>query len=116
MVHLRIHLAVSLGSTWAAPVVTLVDAMKHEYVQNISSNGGPAASLENAIDDGLIVGLNGHLRVLFQKNWRCKIKWRKGCTWRFTWFKYEHVSSVESAPDRLSEDTTTFEVKIKGAL
>ena len=34
---------------------------------------------------------------------------------RFTWFKYEHVSAVESAPDSLSEDTLTCKVGIKGA-
>ena len=39
--------------TWAAHVVALVDAMKHECVQNVSSNGGPATSLESVIDDGL---------------------------------------------------------------
>ena len=38
--------------TWAAHVVALVDAMKHECVQNVSSNGGPATSLESVIDDG----------------------------------------------------------------
>ena len=30
--------------------------------------------------------------------------------------KYEHVSENEGAPDGSSEDTLTFEVKIKGAL
>ena len=64
----------------------------------------------------LMLDLNGTLRVLFESNWRCTIKWQRGCTWRFTWFKYEHVSAVESAPDSLSKDTPTFEVEIKGAL
>ena len=39
-------------------------------------------------------------------------KWQRGCTWGFTWFKYEHVSAVENAP----EDTPIFEVETKGAL
>ena len=52
----------------------------------------------------LMLDLNGCLRVLFESNWRCTIKWQRGCTWRFTWFKYEHVSAVESAPDGLSDN------------
>ena len=64
----------------------------------------------------LMLDLNGSLRVLFESNWRCTIKWQRGCTWRFTWFKHEHVSAVESVPDGLSEDTPTFEVEIKGAI
>ena len=64
----------------------------------------------------LTVDLNGCLKVLFENNWRCTIKWQRGWTWCFTCFKYEHVSAVETAPDGLSEDTTTFEVEIKGAL
>ena len=64
----------------------------------------------------LMVDLNGRLRVLFESNWRCTINWQRGFTWRFTWFKYEHVSAAESAPDSLSEDTPTFEVAVKSAL
>ena len=60
--------------------------------------------------------LNECLSVPFESNWRCTIKWQRGCTWRFTWFKYEHVSAVESAPGGLSEDTPTFEAEIKGEL
>ena len=64
----------------------------------------------------LMLDLNGCLRVLIESNWRCTIKWQRGCTWQFTWFKYEHVSAVESVRDGLSEETLTFEVEIKGAL
>ena len=53
----------------------------------------------------LMLDLNGHFRVLFESNWRCTKKWQRGCTWRFTWFKHEHVSAVESAPDGLSDNT-----------
>ena len=63
-----------------------------------------------------MLDLNGRLGVLFESNWRCTIKWQRECTWRFSWFKYEHVSAVESAPDGLSEDTPTFEVEIESAL
>ena len=62
----------------------------------------------------LMLDLNGLLRVLFESNWRCTIKLQRGCTWRFTWFKYEHVSAVEGAPDGLFKGTPTFEVEIKG--
>ena len=64
----------------------------------------------------LMLDLNERLRVLFESNWRCTIKWQRGCTWCFTWFKYEHISAVESAHDGLAEDTPIFEVEIKGAL
>ena len=64
----------------------------------------------------LMLDLNECLRIFFESNWRCTIKWQRGCTWGFTWFKYEHVSAVENAPDGLSEDTPTFEVETKGAL
>ena len=64
----------------------------------------------------LMLDLNGCLRVFIESKWRGTIKWQRGWTWRFTWFKYEHVSVVESAPVTLSEDTPTFQVEIKGAL
>ena len=63
----------------------------------------------------LMLDLNGRLRVLFESNWRCTMKWKRGCTWRFTWFTYEHASAVDCTPDGLSEYTPTFEVEIKGA-
>ena len=64
----------------------------------------------------LMLDLNGGLRVLFESNWRYTIKWQRGCTRCFTWFKYEHVSAVEGAPDDLSKGTPAFDAEIKGAL
>ena len=64
----------------------------------------------------LMLDLDARLSVLFESNRRCTIKWQGGCTWRFTWFKYKHISAAESAPDGLFEDTPTFEVEVKGAL
>ena len=42
--------------------------------KNGSSNGGPDAALEGALDGELMLDLNGHLRVLFESSWICKIK------------------------------------------
>ena len=43
------------------------------------------------------------------------MQWQRGCTWRFTWLTYEHVSAVEGVLDGSSEGTPTFKVEIKGA-
>ena len=75
---------------------------------------GPVAALKSAIDGGLNVGFKWP--ILFESNWGCTIKRQRGCTWRFAWFNYKHFSAVESAPDGSSEDISTFEVEIKGAL
>ena len=64
----------------------------------------------------LMLDLNGRLRVLFESNWRCATKWQRRCTWRFTLFKYEHVSAVEGAIGGLSKGKPAFEVEIKGGL
>ena len=37
-------------------------------VQNCSSNCGPDAALEDALDGGLMLNLNEHVRVLFKSN------------------------------------------------
>ena len=63
----------------------------------------------------LMLGLNGHLRILFENNWRCTKKWQRGYTFYLMTFtlKYGHVNAFEGAPNGSSEDTPTFDFEIK---
>ena len=82
-------------------------------VQNDSSNGGPDAALEGAIDSGPNVGLEEAPQSSIYK----QFKWQESDIEDVSEvlldgaLKYEHVSAVNSL-----EGTLTFEVEIKGAL
>ena len=67
----------------------------------------------------LMLVLNVRLRNLFESNWICKIKWQRGCTWHFTWWRlYLSITlgTVEGAPDASFVGRPTSEAEIKGAL
>ena len=64
----------------------------------------------------LMLDLNGRRRVLFESNWRCTIKWKRECTCRFTWVKYENDSAVEVVlMVLLKTHLHLSKLKIKGA-
>ena len=85
--------------------------LMHKCVQNGSSNGGPDAKLEGA--------LNMEYSSLWkQLKMHNKVAKRMYLTFSLTAFalKYEHVSVVESVPYGSSEGAPTFEAEIKSRL
>ena len=92
----------------------------HKRIQNCSSNGGPDAALEGALDGGLNAGFEWAPQSSLCKQLKVhnKVTKRMHLTFYLMTFalKYEHASAFEGAPDGSSECTPRFEVEIKGVL
>ena len=94
----------------------LMQCLMHKCAQNGSSNGGPDAKLEGALN--MEFEWASYSSLWKQLKMHNKVAKRTYLTFFLTGFalKYEHVSVVEGVPYGSSEATPTFEVEIKSRL